>query len=234
LTRPQHSAQNQASGESASITPSNTDPGQARIAMASGDREWDFNGDLGRGDGVEPARHPAPDSPSQGQPWRPPGYEGGLDSPDPRTIRTPPAGAGGLSDLTEQWAELYAWDPVEGRYKPFLQPSDRFGEPRRGHNVAPPRRPVNAEDVRLGLGSHRSRAPQASPRAEAVPGAARATRADELQALQGPEGWPWLMTPVEESVPESGSPPTALWWLVALVTAATMALALAALVEWLR
>jgi hypothetical protein len=228
------SAQNQASGESASITPPNTDPGQTGSPMASGDRKRDLNGDTGRGDGVEPARHPAPDCPSPGQPWRPPGYEGGLDSPDPRTIRTPPAGAGGLSDLTEQWTELYAWDTAEGRYKPFLQPSDRFGEPRRGHNVAPPRRPVNAEDVRLGLGSHRSRAPQASPRAEAVPGAARATRADELQALQGPEGWPWLMTPVEESVPESGSPPTALWWLVALVTAATMALALAALVEWLR
>jgi uncharacterized protein involved in exopolysaccharide biosynthesis len=42
------------------------------------------------------------------------------------------------------------------------------------------------------------------------------------------------MTPVEESVPEPGSPPTALWWLVALVTAATMALAAAALVEWLK
>jgi hypothetical protein len=215
------SAQNQASGESASITPPNTDPGQARIAMASGDRERDFDGDTGRGDGVEPARHPAPDSPSQGQPGRDAG-----DDPDPRAIRTPPAGAYGFGD---PW-----YDDGFDEFWAAIQPRLGFGEPGRGHNLAPPRRPVNAADAGAGLKPQRPWQSQAAPRAEAVPGSARATRADELQALQGPQGWPWLMTPVEESVPAAeGTTGLAAWlWIVIVIGVVT--LALAGLVEWLR
>jgi hypothetical protein len=185
--------------------------------MASGDRERDLDGDTGRGDGVEPARHPAPDSQSPGQP----GLDTG-DDVDPRSLRTPPAGAYGFGD---PWRES-EWIDV------FL--GDGCGESRRGADLDCPRRPVNAADAGAGLKPQRPWQSQTPPGAEAVPGSARATRADELQASQGPQGGPWLMTPVEESVPESGSPPTALWWLVALVTAATMALAAAALVEWLK
>jgi hypothetical protein len=97
-----------------------------------------------------------------------------------------------------------------------------------------PRRPVNAADASAGVKPQRPWQSQAVPRAEAVPGSARATRADELQALQGPEGWPWLMTPVEEPMPDAEATLGLAGWLWTAMAIGVVTLALAGLVEWLR
>lgn len=184
--------------------------------MASGDRKRDLDGDAGRGDGPEPSHHPAPDCEGP--------FSADDISPaerDSRAIRTPPAGAHGRGDpgYDPTWLGLLA--------------GDGWRELRRRSDLDRPRRPVNAADASVGQRPQRPRTPQASPRAEATPVAARATRADELSTLQGAQGRLWLIMDRPDD-PGSGSPPTALWWLVALVTAATVALALAGLVEWLR
>src|SRR4051812_43803940 len=106
--------------------------------MASGDRAGlDGGADRNGGGRLGPVR-PAAGGESEGQPWRDAG-----DDADPRSLRTPEAGAYGQRE-TRSYRSVLAFDSELGRWRTVLLSRDGRPEPRRGPDLDTPGRPVNA------------------------------------------------------------------------------------------